>query len=206
MVYKNAIPLTPLIHVITLHYQHFEDTKKVKAHNSIFTQCMSTLYHNQRPRTCTYIHMLPPTHKQLHNYSLTRCVCPEKGAMQEEIQKIIMECKMTNTKKLNTPTVSSLPFHLYLHLAPHTLLCITNILKTLKKCRRTTTHLLNTCQLYTTIRSLAHVHMLPLTHKQLHNYSLTRCVCPGKGAVQEEIQKIIMECKMTNTKKLNTPN
>ena len=145
-----------------------------------------------------YTCCLSPT--KLHNYSLTRCVFPGKGAVQEEIQKIIMECKMTNTKKLINYTVSSPPFHLYLHLAPHTLLCITNILKTLKKCRHTTTHLLNTCQLYTTIRSLAHVHMLPLTHKQLHNYSLTCCVCPGKGAVQEEIQKIIMECNKKNTK------
>jgi len=86
------------------------------------------------------------------------------------------------------------------HLRPLNLLCITNILKTLKHCRPTTTHLLNACQLYTTIGSLAHVHMLPLTHKQLHHYSLTSCICPGKGAVQEEIQKIMMECEMTNTK------
>ena len=49
--------------------------------------------------------------------------------------------------------------------APHNLFCITNILKTLKNCRNTTTHLLNACQLYTTIERLAYVHMLPLTHK-----------------------------------------
>ena len=49
-------------------------------------------------------------------------------------------------------------------------------------CRRTTTHLLNACQCYITIGSLAHVHMLPLTHKQLHHYSLTNRVCSGKGS------------------------
>jgi len=81
--------------------------------------------------------------------------------------------------------------------APHNLLCITNCLKILEICRHTTPHLLNACQLYTTIGSLAHVHMLPLTHKQLHHYSLTNCVCPGKGTVQNKQQRIIMECKMT---------
>ena len=46
-----------------------------------------------------------------------------------------------------------------------------------------------------------------LRHAQLnqsHHYSLTRCVCPGKGAVQEEKQKQIMECEMTNTLQLTT--
>jgi len=50
--------------------------------------------------------------------------------------------------------------------------------------------------MHVTIQSLPHAHMLPITHKQLHNYSLTRCVCPRKGAVQEKKTK---ECKMTNT-------
>ena len=44
-----------------------------------------------------------------------------------------------------------------------------------------------------------------LTHEKLkpsHHYSLTICVCPGKGAVQEEQQKQIMPCEMTNTLQL----
>ena len=79
---------------------------------------------------------------------------------------------------------------------PHNVLYSTN---TLKNRRRTTTHLLNACKLYTTIESLAHVHMLPLTHEQSHHYSLTNCVYPGKGAMQEKKQTIIIECKMTFT-------
>ena len=162
-----------------------------------------------------YVHMLPPTHKQLHNYSLTNCVCPGKGAVQEEKPKIIMKCEMTNAKILHcfisalSPvlqfiTISTyspfLPPLITIHLtcfmdtpqyglqegystyAPHNLLYSTNILKNR---RRTITHLLNACKLYTTIGSLAHVHMLPLTHKitQLLTYPLclSRKGCRARG-------------------------
>ena len=46
-----------------------------------------------------------------------------------------------------------------------------------------------------------------LTHAQLkqsHHYSLTDCVCPGIGSMQEEKQRQNMECKLTNTLQLTT--
>ena len=75
--------------------------------------------------------------------------------------------------------------------------CITNM-KTRNHDRHTTIDLLNDhMQLHTRIESLAHEHVLPLTHKQPHHYSLTFCVCPGKGVVEE--WKQFMKCEMTNT-------
>ena len=68
----------------------------------------------------------------------------------------------------------------------HDSLYVTHMFKTLNHCRNITPDFLN---FLTTFESLVHAQLLPLTHKQSNHYSLTRCVHPEKGAVQEENQK-----------------
>ena len=172
--------------LFALQYNH-EDTESWQAPNNRSTQCMYlTPYHN---RCLAHAHVLPLTHKQSHHYSLTTCVCPEKGAMEKEQKSKLWNAKwqthdefhlypLTCFKIRYCPNLLSIPTSFY-HLTrnslqyhleqcnftylPHYLLCITNM-KTLNHDRHTTIDLLD----------------------QSHHYSLTSCVCPEKGAIEEE--------------------
>ena len=94
-------------------------------HRAFIIHTLQTLNHCMKPLKNIYRHCIEIpwktntcTPKHSHNYSLTRCVWPGKGAMQEEKQKHIKECKMTNTLHLTTHTyymytVWSFPFDIY---------------------------------------------------------------------------------------------
>ena len=74
-------------HISNVESLHEATQKQISKHCNLITW-----------KTNTY------TPKHSNNYSLTRCVWPGKGAMQEEKQKHIKECKMTNTLHLTTHT------------------------------------------------------------------------------------------------------
>ena len=77
---RMQFPLPPTyvhhLHSIT----NMLDTESLKAHNNRSTQCLSTPYHSQKHSSCTHA----ASHTHSHHYSLTACVCPGNGAVQEE--------------------------------------------------------------------------------------------------------------------------
>ena len=83
---------------------------------------MSTLYHNQKPSTCTHAASHTQTIPPLLTYllCLSRKGCRARGKMKANHGMWNDKYKIINCTKLIT--VSSLPFHLYHHPSPYQLI------------------------------------------------------------------------------------